>query len=355
MRFTTLTATGATALMIGLAPAAAQETVNLTVVSGYPPTVSWTREFRDFFIPEMATALEGSGYEVQWNEAYSGQIAGPGGELEAVQTGLADVGIVVIPFHTDIIPLYAINFYTPFVTTDVNLASNTIEDLAEEYPDAFAAQWETLNQIPLSVLGVVDTYNVVVDTPINTLDDFDGLRIGGSGANQLWVEGFGATGVRANLADAYNDIQTGVMDGMVIHAGGALNARLYEVAPYLVDADFGAVASFIVTVNADTWERLPDPVKEALQSTADAYADHAGDVGAQDSVEGLEVIEAEGGTIIEIGADERTRWAENMPNIAQNWAADMEELGYPGIELLSQYMTIMRDAGAPIARQWDQN
>ena len=305
-------ATGATALLLGVsafAPgAAAQETIDLTAVSGYPPTVAWTREFRDYLIPELDKALEGSGYAINWNEAYSGQIAGPGGELEAVETGLADVGLVVIPFHTDVIPLYAINFYTPFVTTDVNLASNTIEQLAEEFP-AFMEEWEPLNQVPLSVFGVVDTYNIVVDTPIRTLDDFAGLKIGGSGANQLWVEGFGATGVRANLAEAYNDIKTGVMDGMVIHAGGALNAKLYEVAPYLVDAELGAVASFVVTVNRDVWEGLPEPVQKAMREVAQAYADHAGEVGRQDSVDGLKAIEEAGGTIIKISAEEQAAWA----------------------------------------------
>jgi TRAP-type C4-dicarboxylate transport system substrate-binding protein len=344
----------AAALLAGLGSAAqAQETIQLTAVSGYPPTVAWTREFRDYYIPQVNERLAETGnYEIVWNEAYSGQIAGPGGELEAIETGLADIGIVVIPFHTDVIPLYAINFYTPFVTADVIAAQTTIDALAEEYP-AFMDQWEPLNQVPLASFGVVDSYGVVLTEPVEELSDFEGRRIAGSGANQLWVEGVGATGVSGNLADAYNDLQTGVIDGMVIHAGGALNARLYEVAPYMVVADLGAVDSFVLTVNRDRWESLPEEVQTVLDDVAADYAEHTALAGREDTAEGMQVI-AEEGTVIELPAEMRQEWAQTMPNIAQDWAADMEELGYPGSEILEAYMERMRELNQPIARQWDQ-
>lgn len=333
---------------------AAQQRIALTAVSGYAPTVTWTREFQDWFIPEVDRRLAADGtYAIDWNQAWSGQIARPGGELAAIQTGLADIGIVVIPFHTDSIPLYAINFYTPFVTADVILASNAVDALAEQFP-AFAEQWEDLNQVPLATFGVVDSYGVVVNRPVRTLSDFAGLRIGGSGANQRWVEGIGATGVTANLADAYNDIRSGVMDGMVIHAGGALNSRLYEVAPYYVEGNLGAVASFIVTVNSDTWAGLPEPVQAVLAEVAAEYADHTGLAGRADNEAGLARIVESGGEVIVIPAEDRAQWARSVPDLGGTWVADMEALGYPGTEIMAAYMTMMREAGQDIARQWDQ-
>lgn len=344
----------AAVLALTATDAPAQQRIALTAVSGYAPTVTWTREFRDFFVPEVDRRLAEAGdFVIDWNEAYSGQIARPGGELSAVQTGLADIGIVVIPFHTDVIPLYALNFYTPFGTTDVILASRTLDELAQEFP-AFMEQWEDLNQVPLKTFGVVDTYGVVVNRAVRTLSDFEGTRIGGSGANQLWVQGIGATGVTANLADAYNDIRSGVMDGMVIHAGGVLNSRLYEVAPYFVDGDLGAVASFIVTVNADTWARLPEPVREVLAEVADLYGDHTAEAGRADNEAGLARIVESGGEIITISAEDRALWAASVPDIGGQWVADMEAMGFPGAEIMSAFMDRMRAAGQNIDREWDR-
>lgn len=345
------------ALVAGTAAdrALAEERIALTAVSGYAPTVTWTREFQDWFIPEVNRRLaEAGAYAIDWNQAYSGQIARPGGELAAIQNGLADIGIVVIPFHTDVIPLYAINFYTPFVTADVNLASDAVDALAARFP-AFAAQWEDLNQVPLTTFGVVDSYGVVVNRPVRTLADFAGLRIGGSGANRRWVEGIGATGVSANLADAYNDIRSGVMDGMVIHAGGALNSRLYEVAPYFVDGNLGAVASFLVTVNRDSWDRLPETVRTVLSEVAVAYGDHTGLAGRADNEAGLARIAESGGEVIRISAEDRATWAQSVPDLGGQWVADMEALGYPGGEIMAAYMTMMREAGQAIDRQWDRD
>ena len=37
-----------------------------------------------------------------------------------------------------------------------------------------------------------------------------------------------------------------------------------------------------------------------------------------------------------------------------DWAAALDEKGQPGTAILEGYMNAMRDAGAPVARNWDQ-
>jgi hypothetical protein len=43
-----------------------------------------------------------------------------------------------------------------------------------------------------------------------------------------------------------------------------------------------------------------------------------------------------------------------MPNIAQEWAQQMDEQGLPGTEVLSAYMEEMRSTGAEPVRNWDK-
>ena len=43
-----------------------------------------------------------------------------------------------------------------------------------------------------------------------------------------------------------------------------------------------------------------------------------------------------------------------MPNLALEWAQDLDSQGLPGTEILVAYMDMMREADQPIARQWDQ-
>ena len=61
-------------------PANATQTINLTVVSGYPPVAAWVKVFKDYYVPEVAKRLAKTGnYKINWNEGFSGTIAKPAG------------------------------------------------------------------------------------------------------------------------------------------------------------------------------------------------------------------------------------------------------------------------------------
>ena len=72
----------------------AQEVVPLTVIDAYAPTALWVRVFMNYYMPEVDRRLAESGnYEIDWNRAFGGTVAKTGGVLEALQYGLADIGI----------------------------------------------------------------------------------------------------------------------------------------------------------------------------------------------------------------------------------------------------------------------
>ena len=343
------------ALAFGVwAGAATADTISLTAVSGYAPSAGWVRDFEGFFIPAVDAALAVKGeHKINWNKAFSGQIAKVGEELEAVQTGLGDIGIVVLPVETDKVPLYGIAYYTPFTSDDIALMAAIIDNLAEKHP-SMLAQWEPLNQVPLASTGSVDNYQLLSTKPIETLDQLAGLKIGASGPNQAWVSGLGAVPVTMNMASAYNDLKTGVEDAIMLHSGGGLNAKIYEVAPYHITARFGAAVAFVVTVNKQTWDGLPADVQETLRTVAKQYAIVTAKGGELDGILGRQAYEANGGTMLEISDDERRAWAAKLPPIAREWAAEMDAKGLAGTAVLTDYMNAMRAAGQDVMRNWDE-
>jgi len=64
--------------------------------------------------------------------------------------------------------------------------------------------------------------------------------------------------------------------------------------------------------------------------------------------------EEEGGQIIVLNDAQRRTWAMGLPNIAKEWAEDMEERGMPGNDILRDYMDVMRANDQPIMRHWDR-
>lgn len=345
----------ATAAGLALAsPAAAQEEIEVTIVSGFSPAVAAVKILRESFMPGVDARLAEAGdYRIDWQEAFSGTLAKPAGELEAIQFGLADMGVIPTAFHADKLPVYQVGYVTPFTTTDLVLIHEVVDGLVEDYP-AFRETWEALDQVTLSASGIPDNYILCSSVPIEGLSDIDGLKVAGAGPNLRWIEPAGATGVTGTLGNFYQLVETGVADAMLVWGEAVVSLKFYEVCNHYFDAQLGGVNSYVINVNAATWDSWPDAVKVAMTEAAEEYGVALGEFAAELGAQARETFTESGGTVTEIDADERQDWAQSMPNIAQEWAEKLEAQGVPGQAILANYMDAMRAADQPIARQWDQ-
>jgi TRAP-type C4-dicarboxylate transport system substrate-binding protein len=342
------------ALVINCPGARATETIELTVIDAYSPAALWTRVFIDFYMPEVDRRLARTGnYSIRWNKAFGGTVAKSGGVLEALQYDLADIGIVTTPFHPDKIPFYNIGYVTPLVTTDVGLVARTIDQLIEKYPEV-RATWEDYGQVFLTTAGSIDSYQVIVKEQQPDLTDYAGTQIGGVGLNLRYLEGIGAAPVNTSLGDFYNNMATGLVDGVLVWVESAVAYKLYEVAPYMIDIRLGAVTSKVITANAKTWARLPEEVRNVLAEVAHDYRDELAAETDRRAQRSREEWVANGGTIIPINDAQRRAWGDKLPNMALEWAQTLEDQGLPGHRILKDYMDIMRANNQPIVRHWDQ-
>jgi TRAP-type C4-dicarboxylate transport system substrate-binding protein len=273
--------------------------------------------------------------------------------LDALQHDLADIGIVTTPYHPDKVPFYNLPYVTPLMTADIGLVARTMSELVERYPQ-LASAWRDYDQVYLTTAGIIDTYQVLTNFPVTGLDDFRGRKIAGVGLNLRYLTGLDASAVNSGLSDWYNNLATGLVDGVIGWAEGSIAYRLYEVAPYLVDVRLGAVSSKVISVNARTWDRLPEEVRIALRETAADYRDELAREADRRSARSRVEFEKHGGKIIQLSAEQRQAWANGLPNIAHDWADDMEQRGLPGHAILGDYMDMMRAAGQPVVRHWDR-
>ncbi len=336
-------------------PAIAQERISAVVIDGYPARALWVQEFTNFFIPEVDRRLAETGnYAMDWQENYGGSIVKPRGVLEGVQLGLGDIGIVTTIFHSSKLPSQGIAAVTPFVSSDARAVAKAVDEIAREY-DAMQNEFAAQNQVYLATGVVLDTYQVFSSKEVATVTDLEGFKIAGAGMNLRYLEGIdGAAGVRGGLTDFYNMLQTGLVDAAQLWPEAAATFKISEVAPYMLRADLGAVNSKTVTVNADYWKSLPDEVKEVLQAVALDYRDHLAGLAMDRAAAAETKYAAAGGTIVEVSVEDRTAWAQAMPNIALEWAKTLDDAGAPGTEMLGAYLGKLEAAGYVGVRDWTQ-
>jgi TRAP-type C4-dicarboxylate transport system substrate-binding protein len=347
----------AAALALGMAAAAsthAQQTIQLTAIDGYPPQALWIKEFVSFYIPEVDKRLAKTNqYKIRWNQAWGGQIVKPTGVLEGLQKGLGDIGIVTTAVYGDKMKVMSVAFMTPFTTTDPALVAKTVDELAEKFP-AIKKTFASYNQVFLSAQVVLDSYQVFSKAEAKVLQDYKGMKIASAGPNLRYLPPTGAVGVAGTLNTYYNLIQTGVVDGCMLWPEAAATFKLAEVAPYMMKADIGSVNTKVVSVNADTWKRLPPEVRTVLQEVAIAYRDHLAKVSTDLGDQSLAKYKSAGGKVHVLSRADRGQWARSIPNIAKEWAEGLDKEGLDGTAMLKYYMDKMRAAKQPIERQWDR-
>lgn len=342
----------ATALAATLAPpATAQTTIDITVTAGHPPIFLWVKHVTETYIPAVNAALEGSGYAINWTEAFAGTIAGVGGELDALEDGLTEIALIPTVFTANQLPLYAVTYNTPFGVTDPRLVTEAVAAVSQQVP-AMLDSWTEFNAVYLGGGQAIENYLLMTNFPVNSLADLQGRRIAAPGPAVNWLQGTGAVGVAGNLTTYYNDLQTGVFDGVIVFPTAAAPARLHEVAPYVTHTDMGAQYTGNLAANGDFYAGLPEVVRLALHSAADAYnvaflAEQQARIAAS-----LATIGPDPSRVRSLTPEERQTWAMGLPDLAGAWAAAVDARGLPGTEVLNAYMAYMRDHGAVLARDW---
>lgn len=353
----TLSLTGLRRLAGGLAIAAlglgAQaETYSLTISSSHPTVLPWVGQLSTLVVAESNNRLEamGSADRIDWTESYGGALYGFKDTLEAVGDGLTDAGWVGTLWEGSKMPLQNMTYFTPFVSDDLVATLRIMNELHREVPQLREA-WEDENVVFLGASGV-ETYHLFTNFPVASLKDLEGRKIIAPGPSANWIKSLGAVPVNGALPTYYNQIQTGVADGVVVIITGAFPNKHYEVAPYVTLVGLGAQMTGGFGINKDVWEDLSDDVRQVLTELGEEYTvAHAEEVMARYETFLAKLPEA-GATVTELPAADVDAWAAGLPDLAGSWVEANADKG--AAEVLDAYMAKVREAGLAPRIDWSK-
>ncbi|GAA4128487.1 C4-dicarboxylate TRAP transporter substrate-binding protein [Aminobacter aganoensis] len=343
-------------LALGMFAASAQavETVRLTMASSHPTSVAWVGALKSHVVDNSNRLLEeqGSNYRIEWTEAFGGALYDFNDSLEAIESGMADMGWVGSLWEPAKMPLQNITFATPFVTSDPAIAVDVLNELNDTVPE-MKAEWTRHNLVFLGA-SVNDTYHIFTKFPVNSLADLKGKKIVGNSSLGPWLEGTGAVLVAGGLPSFYQQIQSGVADGAIIMPTGSFSLKLHEVAPHITLVDIGVTTVGGLAVNQDSWNALPKDVQAVLTKLGREYSDvHAKQVMARYD-QSLADMAKEGAQIKPLPAQDRQLWVDSLAALSKTWVETAEKAGLPARDIVVRFMDEMRERGAKPLRNWDQ-
>jgi TRAP-type C4-dicarboxylate transport system substrate-binding protein len=233
------------------------------------------------------------------------------------------------------------------------MIADLMNELHEQVPE-LAEAWAAQNQRYLGG-SVVDTYHLMTNFEVNSVDDLRGRKILAPGPSAAWLEGTGAVPVDGALSTYYTQLSTGVADGVLTILTGATPYRIEEVAPYVTLVGIGGQLTGGMGINLDTWNDLPEDVQIVMTELGLEYsAGVAAEVGARYE-RALDTYRADPDVYVsELPAAERQKWIDGLPNIAGRWVEANEARGYPAREVLQIWMDAVRSRGGQPLRDWDR-
>jgi TRAP-type C4-dicarboxylate transport system substrate-binding protein len=346
------------ALLVAPSASQAQETINATFITGYAPSFTWPKAFIEYFAPEVDKKLAATGkYKMSWNMAHSGTVVKPRGELEGVQSGLGDLGIVVTAFHADRVPLYNIAYVTPFTTSDIHLLQSTYHKVENKFAAEYRKDWDAIGQVALfeAATAPMDTYWVHSRIPLTSISQLKGMKISAAGPNLPWVTSMGAAGINSAATDWFQHLNTGLAEAVLSWPDVSGSQKLCEPAKHVLHGNIGGIVGHIISVNKSYYEGLPEEVRNAFLATAPGYARYQADIVLAGTKKQTEYCtKLQGMNIVVLDDAARAAWAKALPPLALDWAKGLDGKGRPGTELLNYYMAEMRAAGVTPARAWDK-
>jgi C4-dicarboxylate-binding protein DctP len=145
-------------------------------------------------------------------------------------------------------------------------------------------------------------------------EDAAGLkfRIMESDVLQAQVLALGGSPQKMAFSEVYQALQTGTVDAQENSWSNIYSSKLYEVQPYTMETNHGYIG-YLVAVNADFWESLPDDIRTGLTQILAEVTEWGNTRAAQLNLDDKQRVIDTGATqIVELSDEELAAWRTVM-------------------------------------------
>ena len=206
------------------------------------------------------------------------------------------------------------------------------------------AQWNA----KLLMTSPMPQYNLVgTGNPRDSLDEFSGMRVRATGGLGEAFKAVGAVPTSVTSSEAYNAMESGVVDTVAFAPHAHLSFRTIDQATWWTENLNPGTVNCPVVVNIDAYESLTDEEREALDSSVSEAMDHyLANYGellkTWDSVLTEKNVQK-----VNLSEDEIQKFRQTAADpIRDQWIKDMEAQGIPGQELYDLVQQTLKDQKA---------
>ena len=261
---------------------------------------------------------------------FAGGALGPGpAQYDIVRTGKADICETTTQYSPGRFPLTdALTFPGAYETSenDVKMALAVMDRmLINDYTDTRL----------LTLYKTEEFYLYTANKKVREIEDMRGIKIrSGGGLNTPVLQALKATPVHMPPSDLYLSLQTGIVEGGAFGPSLIPSFKLQEVLKHVLKFRLGYLTN-IMTMNLDTWNKLPDDLKQIVLTAARKAGHSQHILLVQDDPIVDNMLLGRGGSSYDMPSYEEGRWISALKPVVTKWVAGQEAKGRPVQELMN--------------------
>ncbi len=286
--------------------------------ANFPPAPTFPCVQMERWKEEVEQRTDGA---VKINTYPGGTLLGAKDMMDGVIEGQADIGCLCMAYQPG---RFVVTNATslPLGIPNAKVGSLVLWDLYQKYqPEAFS-------KVKVLTMFTTAPSNIMSKDPIRTLDDIKGVDLRASGGAAQILQAWGANLVGMPMSDTPEALQKGVIQGLFSSLEVMKDFKYAEICGYATLTET-VIYPFAVVMNLNSWNALPDDVKQVFDDLRVEQAEWTGaymDDHVNESIEwSKETHQVE---FIELSAEEKARWDEPLEPITAQWIEDHAE-DYP--------------------------
>ncbi len=250
---------------------------------------------------------------------------------QGVADGVADIATTCPAYTPGVFPVTEA-FELPGYRNDNALVASLTMHEAWKQSDLLQQEYQDVEIMHFWATGPGD---FMTNTPIRSMEDISGVDIRAVGGTIPWVEALGANPVSFGMGASYENLETGVVDGLLAPTDVLRGFRLAEVTKYITKSPPTYNITFMKVMNRNTWDSLPASVQNILNEVNEKYVTEYGKLRTDYTIDGQQyAVEEHGHEVIELDPAEYERWTDLIDPIYENWIEQADASGLPGQEII---------------------
>ncbi|MCX7567287.1 C4-dicarboxylate TRAP transporter substrate-binding protein [Sulfitobacter sp. F26169L] len=298
---------------------------------------------------------ERSGGDVKIDIQWGGALFKAKASMQSIADGVADMGTVIAVYYPQDLVAYGIadlpvnnpDAWVGMRATDELMRSDVMQNNFADKDLRYIGTWTT-SQVNIGCK----------DTAIRTVADIAGKKVRGVGAYGKVMGEEGANLVSMSIYDAYQGLDTGLLDCSQGYSYAVTALKQEEVMTSYTLLNWGQVGGLGIFMNLDAYEGLTDEQRDVINKTGMDMADEFGRMITEANEAAIVTMKEQGVEVIDLEAGERDKLVESGKKFLDQWVENANSGGLDGAALLDQYRELLakytaeRDAnGYPWAKK----